>query len=150
MEEEQFHIPSMAECCWYHPDWPGHSAASTYTANDFAFLAECDNAFEAAISKVEEDPKSLTTEAQSCSDWLKWQEAMDCEIKTLEDAGTWTTVPKPAGKNIVGSKWVFHIKCKADGTIKKYKARLVVRGFTQKFGINYFDTFSPVVRLASF
>jgi len=75
---------------------------------------------------------------------------MDREIKTLEDAGTWTTVLKPAGKNVVGSKWVFHIKRKADGTIEKHKARLVAHGFTQKFGIDYFDTFSPVARLASF
>src|SRR6266702_3183407 len=75
---------------------------------------------------------------------------MDREIATLKEAGTWTTVPRPANKNIVGSKWVFRIKCKADGTIEKYKARLVARRFTQKFGVDYFDTFSPVARLASF
>jgi hypothetical protein len=75
---------------------------------------------------------------------------MDRKIKTLEDAGSWTTVPKPPGKNIVGSKWVFCIKRKANGTIEKYKARLVARRFTQRLGIDYFDTFSPMVRLASF
>jgi hypothetical protein len=77
-----------------------------------------------AIQDVDSDPKSLL-EAHSCCDWLRWKEAMDCEIATLEKAGTWVTVPRPAGKNIVGSKWVFCIKHKADGTIDKYKAHLV-------------------------
>jgi len=75
---------------------------------------------------------------------------MDRKIDTLEKARTWTTVLCPSGKNIVGSKWVFHIKRNSDGTIKKYKARLIARGFTQKLGVDYFDTFSPVVRLTSF
>ena len=75
---------------------------------------------------------------------------MDHELATLEKAGTWITVPHPAGKNIVGSKWVFRIKCKADGTIDKYKARLVTRVFTQIFGVDYFTTYSPVAKLTSF
>ncbi len=75
---------------------------------------------------------------------------MDRKIATLEEASTWTTVPRLVNKNIVSSKWVFCIKCKANGTIKKYKARLVACRFTQKFSVDYFDTFSPVTRLASF
>ena len=47
---------------------------------------------------------------------------MDKEITMLEQAGTWETVLRPSGKNVVGSKWVFQIKCKADSTIDKYKA----------------------------
>ena len=70
-------------------------------------------------------------------------------MKTLEDAGTWTDVPRPTNKNIVSSKWVFRIKRKSDGTIEKYKVRLIARGFTQRFGVDYFDTYSPVARLAS-
>ncbi len=75
---------------------------------------------------------------------------MDKEISTLEQAGTWSTIPRPANKNIIGSKWVFRIKRKADGTIDKYKARLVARGFTQIYGVDYFDTYSPVAKMASF
>ena len=66
---------------------------------------------------------------------------MNHEIAMLEKAGTWITIPQPANKNIVGSKWVFQIKCKADGSIKKYKAWLVTQTFTQKYSVNYFDTF---------
>ena len=74
---------------------------------------------------------------------------MDKEMDTLEKALTWTTVPRPAGKNIIGSKWVFHIKRKADGTIDKHKAWLVACGFTQIYGVDYFDTYSPVAKMAS-
>ena len=75
---------------------------------------------------------------------------MDREIVTLEHAETWKTVPRPYGRNIVGSKWVFRIKRNADGSIEKYKARLVAHGFTQVFSEDYYDTFSPVAKLSSF
>ncbi len=75
---------------------------------------------------------------------------MDRKLATLKKAGTWSTVPRPPNKNVVGSKWVFRIKRKADGSVKKYKAQLVACGFTQVYGINYFDTFSPIAKLASF
>jgi hypothetical protein len=55
---------------------------------------------------------------------------MEKELVTLEHTGTWTTIPRLAGRDVVGSKWVFRIKCKLDGSIKKYKARLVACSFT--------------------
>ena len=102
-----------------------------------------------AMQDEEGDPKTLR-EAKARADWPRWNEAMDREIATLDRAQTWITVPRPEGKNIVGSKWVFRIKRKADGTVEKYKARLVARGFTQVFGEDYYDTFSPVAKLQSF
>ena len=116
---------------------------------DCVFIAGLTLFVAAAIEEAHDD---LTTvkEAQSRSDWPLWQEAMDREMKTLEDAGTWETVPCPTGRNIVGSKWVFRIKRKADGTIDKYKVRLVARGFTQIYGTDYFKTYSPVAKLTSF
>jgi len=75
---------------------------------------------------------------------------MDKEIDTLECASTWSTVTHPANKNIVGSKWVFRIKWKSNGSVDKYKACLVTCGFTQVYEVNYFDTYSPVTRVASF
>jgi Reverse transcriptase (RNA-dependent DNA polymerase) len=116
---------------------------------DYAYLANCEDIYEASVSELQDDPKTLT-QAQSRSDWPKWQEAMDCEIATLNKALTWTSVPQPAGKNIVSSKRVFCIKRKADRSIEKYKAHLVAQGFMQKLDMDYFDTFSPVAKLSSF
>jgi len=95
------------------------------------------------------DPKALA-EAQSQLDWPQWKEAMDHEMATLEKAGTWHTVQQPCDKNIVGSKWVFRIKRKADSSINKYKAHLIAHGFTQIYGVDFFKTYSSVARLGSF
>jgi hypothetical protein len=75
---------------------------------------------------------------------------MDRKISTLEQARTWTTVPHPTGKNVVGCKWVFRLKRKVDGSIDKYKARLVMREFTQIYSVDYYNTYYPVTHLTSF
>jgi len=85
------------------------------------FDPEFDNLIAGAILNVETDPKSYS-EARSRSDWPHWKKAMDRELLTLEKAGTWITVPRPPDKNIVGSKWVYRVKRKADGSVDKYKA----------------------------
>ena len=58
----------------------------------------------------------------------------------------WDIVPKPENKSVVSSKWIYKIKHVADGSIEKYKARFVGRGFSQKEGIDYEEIFSPVAR----
>ena len=59
---------------------------------------------------------------------------------------TWTLVPRPANTNIMGSKWVFRIKYLPDGSVERFKARLVPKGYTQVPGLDYTDTFSSVVK----
>lgn len=61
---------------------------------------------------------------------------------------TWRLVPHPANHHIINCKWVFKLKQRSDGSIDKYKARLIVRGFTQHHGIDYSDTLNPVVKVA--
>ena len=61
----------------------------------------------------------------------------------------WDVVPKPEGKSVVTSKWIYKIKHVADGSIQKYKARFVARGFSKKEGIYYEETFAPVSRYTS-
>ncbi|KAI5318095.1 hypothetical protein L3X38_037803 [Prunus dulcis] len=75
-----------------------------------------------------------------------WKQAMTEEIQALDQQGTWTLVPSPPHTNIVGCKWIFKIKKNADGTISRYKARLVAQGFSQEYGLDSEETFSPVVR----
>ena len=67
----------------------------------------------------------------------------------MNKAGTWKLEAAPAGANIVGSKWVFQVKKDAQGSVARYKARLVAQGFSQVTGVDYFDTFAPVAKLAS-
>ncbi|CAI7780859.1 unnamed protein product [Closterium sp. NIES-54] len=81
----------------------------------------------------------------------KWREAMDKELKALEDRNTWKVVPISVARNktILTGKWVFRVKTKADGTIEKFKARWVVRGFDQEHGRDFTETFTPVSRHTS-
>jgi transposase InsO family protein len=75
-----------------------------------------------------------------------WRKAMNVEFDALLKNQTWTLVPSSSAQNIIGCKWVFRIKRKADGTIERHKARLVAKGFHQQPGVDYGETYSPVVK----
>jgi hypothetical protein len=77
----------------------------------------------------------------------QWKAAVLEEIISLMENGTWEEVIPPKNTNMVDSKWVFTIKTKPDGTVERFKARLVARGFTQVHGIDYNETFAPTVRM---
>jgi hypothetical protein len=74
---------------------------------------------------------------------------MEEEYGTLISNGTWELISRPHGSNVVTGKWVFMHKLRADGTLDRYKACWVLRGFTQRARVNYDETFRPVVKLAT-
>jgi hypothetical protein len=71
------------------------------------------------------------------------------EYQSIVKNDVWDVVPRPKEKSIVSSKWIYKMKHATDGSIEKYKARFVARGFSQKEGIDYEETFSPVARYTS-
>lgn len=101
-------------------------------------------ALHVALSSNSE-PRSFKTAAKD----PLWMAAMVDEINALHTNQTWTLVPRPSSTNVVGSKWVFRVKYHSDGTVERYKARLVAQGFTQIPGLDYSHTFSPVVKAST-
>ncbi|KAG2812911.1 Retrovirus-related Pol polyprotein from transposon TNT 1-94 [Phytophthora cactorum] len=101
------------------------------------------NAVEAAVDLSE---PSTFQEAVNGPDQVHWRKAIRAELKSMRLRGVFRAAKLPNGQRAIGTKWVFKIKRKADGSIEKYKARLVAKGFKQKYGIDYTETFSPVVK----
>ncbi|GAA0153319.1 transmembrane signal receptor [Lithospermum erythrorhizon] len=115
-----------------------------------AYYVNCDKfsaphkSFLAAIS-VDKEPMSYKEAVQD----PKWRHAMQEEIDALERNGTWTLEPLPLGKKAIGCRWVYKIKHKSDGSIERFKGRLVVFGNHQVEGIDYNETFAPVAKMGT-
>ncbi|KAL0560868.1 hypothetical protein IC582_001283 [Cucumis melo] len=77
----------------------------------------------------------------------RWVAAMEEELSMIEKNKTWILVDRPQDRKVIGVKWVLRTKLNADGSINKHKARLVVKGYAQIFGVDYSDTFAPVARM---
>jgi hypothetical protein len=104
---------------------------SSYTTLICDLLEEEPTYFEEAIQRKE------------------WADAMTEEYQSIIKNEVWEIVPRPISKDVVLSRWLFKIKHAADASIEKYKARFVARGFSQREGIDYEETFSPVARYTS-
>lgn len=74
---------------------------------------------------------------------------MNEELKALTENHIWSVVPLPAGKQVVGYHWIFKMKFKSDGSVDRHKARLVAHGFTQKFSVDYKETFASMTNMTT-
>lgn len=104
--------------------------------------------YECNVVQIDEEPRTVKQALHSESKKY-WQEAMNDELNALVENGTWEVVSLPKGKRPIDSKWCFKIKRDSKGDIERYKARLVIKGYSQRYGIDYEETFSPVVRYSS-
>ena len=109
-----------------------HQLSSTYSA------------FVSTISTV-----SLPKNTNEALSHPGWRQAMVDEMVALHSTGTWDLVVLPVGKFPVGCRWVYTVKVGPDGQVDRLKARLVAKGYTQVYGSDYGDTFSPVAKIAS-
>nr|GEV41592.1 zinc finger, CCHC-type [Tanacetum cinerariifolium] len=97
---------------------------------------------------IEDDPKTFN-EAMKSQDVAFWKEAINDEMDSVIGNNTWVLTNLPLGCRPLGCKWIFKRKLKVDETVEKFKARLVIQGFKQNSGINYFDTYTPVARIST-
>jgi hypothetical protein len=111
-----------------------------------------------SIKKLSEPLKNFVNELSShhmptsvneALDDSRWIQAMKEEMEALLKNKTWTLVSLPEGQKTVECKWVFSIKYKADGSVERYKARLMAKGYTQTYGIDYQETLSHVAKLST-
>ena len=101
---------------------------------NFALMAQVLNA---------EEPTTF----EEASKKQKWIQAVDVEMQAVKKNQTWNLVRLPEGKQAITCKWVFKTKHKSDGSVDKYKATLVAKGFKHKEGIDYQETFAPVAKM---
>ena len=105
-------------------------------------LSESNKSFVNQLSTV-----SIPNSVQEALTDPMWKAAMNEEMKSLQKNETWELVDRPPGKKPIGCWWVYTLKHKADGTIEHFKERLMAKGYTQTYGIDYTDTFSPVAKI---
>jgi hypothetical protein len=79
----------------------------------------------------------------------QWTEAIQKEYDSLLTNGTWSLTALPRGRKAIGNKWVFRIKHNSDGTVERFKAQLVAKGFSQQPGVDFDKTYAPVARMSS-
>ena len=96
-------------------------------------------AFTSQLSSME-----IPNIVQDALKFPEWKKAVFEDMKTLEKNGTWKLVDLPRGKTTVGCKWVFTVKYKSDGSLERYKTRLIAKGFTQTYGIDYLEKLNSI------
>jgi hypothetical protein len=101
------------------------------------------------IAMVSSIRESETYTFEEASSRQVWRDSMMEEYNSIMKNDVWEVAPRPEGKSVVTSKWLYKLKHVADGSIEKYKDHFVARGFSQVEGVDYDETFAPVARYTS-
>ena len=124
-----------------------------YLSYDEALEFALDSVVEHASKASQEhfgEPRSIAEVMQLDSEErTKWLKAATDEIQSLIENGTFELIQLPPGRKAIGSRWVFRVKRNADGSIERYKGRLVAKGFSQRPGFNFNETFAPTPKWPS-
>ncbi|PRQ19007.1 putative RNA-directed DNA polymerase [Rosa chinensis] len=124
---------------------PTLTAKSKYPVANYMSTRRLSKSYELFVNQI--STVSVPNRVQDALGDPKWRKAMEEEMEALQKNNTWKLVPPPQGKKAVGCRWMFTVKHNADGSVNRYKARLVVKGFTQTYGIDYDETFAHVVKM---
>lgn len=116
--------------------------------DEFAGHSKVTEVTHAALCAAIDEPSSLQ-EALDSKHAAQWKAAADSEYQSLMENQTWELVKLPTNRKTVGCKWIFKVKYGAQGEVERFKSRLVAKGYSQRYGIDYDETYSPVVRLSS-
>ena len=108
----------------------------------YSHLEPCYHSYLLAVSLSPKEPASFS---QAIQDPL-WRAAMDKEIQALEQNHTWDVTTLPLGKSPIGCKWVYKVKLNPNGSVERFKASLVAKGYTQREGLDFLETFSPIAK----
>lgn len=109
--------------------------------DEYILLADCE--YERLLMTINDEPWTFE-EAKELKVWI---DACKDELVSIEKNKTWELVDLPTGVKPIGVKWIFKLKRNADGSINKYKSRLVAKGYVQKHGVDYDEVFAPVARI---
>jgi hypothetical protein len=101
------------------------------------------------LSEVNDEDANSYEEIKKSSSYNQWKIAMDAEMASIKAHQTWKLTELPSGVKAIGCRWLFKIKKNPDGSVDRYKARLCAKGFTQKFGVDFNETFAPVAKSTS-
>lgn len=120
-------------------------AISALLASVEAYQVTAEEVLRDPIDYDPQEPSNYRR-ARASPQFPKWMEAMLEELASLSENDTWTLVPRPLHRKVLGGKWVYKLKRGPGGEIQRYKARWVVRGFEQRYGIDFNETFAAVVK----